>query len=102
MSDPKPVFDYFRNMLISGFLVHYGIYLFNRDTWPVHDYLGPTIAFGGLALYLINGAWGWINIRDSLSLNGRIVAKIFVATTYIAILAMLLDAVVHLHHLNFI
>lgn len=102
MNDPKPVFDYFRNMLISGFLVFYGIYLFNRDSWPVHDYVGPFIAIGGLALYSLNAYWGWVNISNYSKLRGRFVLKLIVAISYIIILLALLDAVVHFHHLSFV
>ena len=103
MSDPKQLFDYFRNMLICGFLIYYGIYLFNKDTWPVHDYIGPIIALLGLTLYFINGFWGWVNIKDKLSLanKGRIIAKYIIATVYVLILITFLDAVVHFHHLSF-
>jgi hypothetical protein len=102
MNNPKPVFDYFRNMLISGFLVFYGIYLFNRDSWLVHDYVGPFIAIGGLALYIFNGYWGWVNITAYFKLGERLTLKILIAISYVILLLALLDAVVHFHHLSFV
>lgn len=102
MEDPKPIFDYFRNFLISGFLIHYGIYIFLADKWPVHDFIGPIIGVMGFILYVINGRWGWKHIAENRNLLPKTSRRYLYLIAYYILLAAFLDAVVHFHHSSYV
>ena len=80
MSDPKPIFDYFRNMLLCGVFISSGYFFHSSDAWPVHKYFAVLSMIIGGTLYVINGLWGYHAISsyfDAKSKQAKIIFLLF-------------------------